>query len=243
MSNLGAMKVQLLNVRIAGIPTFIPNADPKKHHLLCTVICNRGKNSNTQQEMTDEITLNFWGKYAETAALYLDKGREINVDGELRSYRHQTGRVRPSDNRPEIERRVEVLVNRFYFGKDSMKEMSARVNAKIAEIKASGRVLNGGLTAEELLAVTRPQAMDYNHNLATQTGKFGNARVWIKGQGFLAGGTMPAGQPAGQPEGAVLNPEQIQAQIASLTQTLNSLTNSGAVAAGAGSEVNPFPVG
>jgi hypothetical protein len=238
------MKIQLLNVRIAGIPTFIPaaNGDVNKHHTLMTVICNRGQNRNTQEEMSDEITLNFWGKYACTAALYLNKGREISVDGELRSYRHQTGQMRPGTNTPAIERRVEVLVQRFFFGKDSMKEMSARLNQKIAELKAAGRIPAATvLTAEELLAIERPAAVDYNPAVALQTGVYGNAKVWIKGTGFVTGNGVAApvlADPAAA-AGAGLDPAAMANQIAILQKTLLGL--SAGAGAGGAATIDPFP--
>ena len=191
--NLGAMKVQLLNVRVAGKPTFMPGSEPKRNHTMLTVICNRGKKPNTQEEMSDEITLNFWGKYADFAAKYLDVGREVNIDGELRSHRHQTGTVNPTTGKQNIERRVEVLVNRCYIGKDSMKEMSARMNAKIAALIAGGRLPQGTvLTAEELLAVDRPDIGDYNPAIHDATGVYGNAKIWRKGTGFVGTGAASA---------------------------------------------------
>ncbi len=196
--NLGAMKVQLMNVRVAGKVTFMPGIEQKRNHAMLTVICNRGLKPNTQEEMSDEITLNFWGKYADFAAKYLDVGREVNIDGELRSHRHQTGQVNPTTGKQVIERRVEVLVNRCYFGKDSMKEMSARVNAKITALKQAGRLpLDAIITAEELLAVERPNIGDYNPAVHDAIGVYGNARIWKKGIGFTNNGTQPAAAVAG----------------------------------------------
>jgi single-stranded DNA-binding protein len=231
MGNLGSMNVQLIGVRVAGVPTFIPSpsGDVKKHHLMFTVINNRGINSNTKEEMTDEITVNLWGKYAVTGANYIAKGRELNVIGELRSYRHQTGRTR-ADGKPEIERRVEVLCNRFFFGKDSMKEMVARVGANISTLKASGRDLNGQLTAEELLAVTRPQFQDYNPAIHDASGILGNARIWKKGPGFVGNGVV-----ANAPAADVAT---LQKQIEDMQKMISA---AGAPAEAAG--VDPFAGG
>jgi len=227
MSNLGTMLVQLMNVRVAGTPTFMPGADQKRNHCMVTVICNRGKKPETQEEMSDEITLNFWGKYADFAAKYLDTGREINVEGELRSHRHQTGQVNPTTGKPIIERRVEILVNRCFFGKDSMKELSARVNAKIAGLKGTGRIpMDAIITAEELLAVNRPDAGDYNPVLAAQTGRYGNARVWVKGVGFLGNGV------AAPTTTSNTGIDALTAQVAALQAQLK--------AAAVGADVNPF---
>jgi single-stranded DNA-binding protein len=200
---------------------------------MLTVICNRGKKPNTQEEMSDEITLNFWGKYANFAAKYLDVGREINVHGELRSHRHQTGQINPASQKPIIERRVEILVNRCYFGKDSMKEMGSRVNAKIAALKQAGRIpVDAILTAEELLAVERPNIGDYNPAESAVTGKYGNAKVWVKGQGFIGtGGAIPTGTVAAG-AAAGTNVEGLKAQMEEISKALT--------AAGAGGDANPF---
>lgn len=212
--NLGAMKVQLMNVRVAGKVTFMPGSEPKRNHAMLTVICNRGKKPNTQEEMSDEITLNFWGKYADFAAKYLDVGREVNIDGELRSHRHQTGQINPTTQKPIIERRVEVLVNRCYFGKDSMKEVSARVNGKIAALIAGGRLPVGTvLTAEELLAVDRPNIGDYNPAIHDAIGLYGNAKIWRKGQGFVGTGVNTAAAGTG-------DVASLKAQAAEITKAL-----------------------
>jgi len=247
--NLGAMKVTLLNVRVAGAPTFMPGTDPKRHHTMLTVICNRGINPNNQQEMSDAVTCNFWGKYAGVAAQFLNTGREISIDGELRSHNHETGEIK--NGKRVIERRVEVLVNRFYFGKDSMKELSARVNAKIAEMKQLGRIpMTAQITAEELLAVTRPAAVDYNPLIAAQTGMYGNARVWVKGTGFLGNGLVvdpaiaadAAAAAAGTATPAAAIPGVVDpALVAQLTQLLAGQQAAAAAAgAAAGTETSPF---
>jgi len=252
--NLGAMKVTLLNVRVAGMPTFMPGSEPKRHHTMLTVICNRGINPTNKQEMSDAVTCNFWGKYAGVAAQFLSTGREISIDGELRSHNHETGEVK--NGKRVIERRVEILVNRFYFGKDSMKELSARVNAKIAEFKQLGRLpATAQITAEELLAVTRPAAVDYNPLLAEQTGMYGNARVWVKGRGFLNNGlitdpavaaaTAAAAAAAGTVVTPVATPGAVDPNlVAQLTQLLAAqtaaATAAGTAVAGAANETSPF---
>jgi len=189
--------VFLSNARVAGDPCFFPSADPKKHRCLVTVIKNRGKNK-AGAEMTDEHSLVFWGKYAQTAALYLDKGRAINVFGVERSHTKDTGRLKPSGAK-ELNRSTSIHVKSFEFGADSKKALVKRINANLAKAKAEGRINpDATITAEELIEVTRPAAYDYNPQLAQQTGRYGNARVWIKDVGFLGAGAVA--QPV---EGAV----------------------------------------
>jgi hypothetical protein len=220
--------VRLSNVRVAGEPTFFPSDDPKKHRCLLTVIKNRGKNK-AGQEMTDEIGLTFWGKYAQTAALYLDKGRAINVEGVLRSHTKDTGQVK--DNGKKIlHRNMTVHVKSFEFSADSKKELVKRVGQNIAKAKAEGLIPpQCTITPEYLIAVTRNVAYDYNPSSAAQTGRYGNARVYIKGQGFLGAGFVPAGAPAGTD------------RLAAMEQEIARLRQEKAAAAGAQLIADPFP--
>lgn len=226
--------VSLSNVRVAGAPTFFPSDDPKKHRCLITVIKNRGKNQQGV-ELTDEFTLVYWGKYAQTAALYLDKGRAINVDGVLRSYTVDTGRVKPNGKK-ELNRTTSIHVKGFEFSADSLKALSKRIGGNMALIQsareAGTRDPNAPMTPEELLTVHRQPAYDYNPTTAAQTGRYGNAQVYIKGVGMLvAGSPVPmAGAPmAGVPG----TPADTAAQLVRMQAEMNALTAAAAAAAGA----------
>jgi len=216
--------VTLSNVRVAGEPTFFPGDDPKKHRCLLTVIKNRGKNK-AGQEMTDEIGLTFWGKYAQTAAMYLDKGRAINVEGVLRSYTKDTGQIKPNGKK-DLQRSTTVHVKSFEFSADSKKELVKRVGQNIAKAKQEGLIpMECTITPEYLIAITRNASYDYNPQLAAQTGRYGNARVYIKGQGFLGNGV--AAVPAANVSDAQL--AQMEAEVLRLKQ-----------AKAAGGTVDPF---
>ncbi|MGB2806356.1 MAG: single-stranded DNA-binding protein [Sedimentisphaerales bacterium] len=215
--------VSLTNVRVAGDPTFFPGADPGKHRCLVTVIKNRGKNK-AGQEMTDEFTLVFWAKYAQTAAMYLDKGRAIDVTGVLRSHTIDTGRIKPNGKK-ELNRTTNIHVKSFEFGADSKKELVKRVGQNIAKAIQEGLLPpNCTITPDYLIAVSRAASYDYNPQLAAQTGRYGNARVFIKGQGFLGNGAVA--QPA-----IVADDElaRMEAQVAQMK-----------AAKAAGAEINPF---
>ena len=201
--------VSLSNVRVAGAPTFFPAEDPKKHRCLITVIKNRGKNQQNV-ELTDEFTLVMWGKYAQTGALYLDKGRAINVEGVLRSYTVDTGRLKPNGKK-ELNRTTSIHVKSFEFSADSKKELVKRISTNMAVIQAAKeagtRDPSAPISAEELIVVNRPASYDYNPQLAMQTGRYGNAQVYIKGQGML----VPNGA-----AGVGANVASMQAQVAAL---------------------------
>jgi len=225
-------KITLSNVRVAGAPTFFPHQDPKKHRTLLTVIKNRGKNRNTGAPMSDEFTLVFWGKYAQTAALYLDKGRAINVECVPRTRSIDTGIVK-ANGKKQILRITDWHVRSFEFGPDSMKELSGRINGNIMKAKQAGLLdANSTITAEYLLQSARPTSYDYNPELAAQTGMYGNAKVYIKGQGF-----MNAGAGAGNINISV---NSIQALEEELARKKAALEANKTLAAGAGEAVNPF---
>lgn len=190
----------LTNVHVAGVPTFFPNpTDPKKHRCMMTVIKNRGKNAN-QQEMTDEFTLTFWGEYAKTAAIFIDKGRCINVECVARPYTTDDGTVK-ANGKKNLQRTTNFAVRSFEFGGDTKKELSNRITTNIQLAKAQGLLPpDTTITADFLLNVTRPQHYDYNPALAQVSGLYGTARVWIKnadgvGGGFITptGAAIPAG--------------------------------------------------
>lgn len=186
---MGKMQITLIGVRVAGIPTFIPGNDVNGHHTMLTVINNRGKNKKTGVEQSDEVTLNVWGKYAQTAALFLDVGREIHVIGELRSFTKDTGILKGTTGKTELHRRNEVLVDRFFFGADSFKSLSGRVNTNLQALKDAGKLdPNTTITAEDLLKVSRGPSYDYNPAAAALTGMYGCAKVYISKNGFIVPG-------------------------------------------------------
>lgn len=221
--------VTLTNVNIAGNPTFFPHTNPNKHLTLVTAIENI--KTSDGRDLRNEYTLAFWGKYAQIAALYLEKGRAIDVQGRLRTRPIDTGRVKANGKR-EIYRITTVQVDKFEFGRDSMKALSARVNANIQKAKAEGLLPpNCTITAEYLLKVEPKPFVEYNPAVAAQTGLYGNARVFIKGQGFLGPQNAPAAAPVATPAaagtataGTVNNAtiEALQAQIQAMQQQLQA---------------------
>lgn len=239
--------VSLSNVRVAGAPTFFPADDPKKHRCLITVIKNRGKNAQGV-ELSDEFTLVFWAKYAQTAALYLDKGRAINVDGVLRSYTVDTGRVKPNGKK-ELNRTTSIHVKSFEFSADSKKELVKRIGGNMAVIlaakEAGTRDPNAPITPDELILVSRPAAYDYNPQLAMATGRYGNAQVYVKGQGMLVpGANVPVGTPVGAPVDTAAHLAQMEIEVATLKAAEAARLAAAAAAAGAAdpnqASHNPF---
>jgi hypothetical protein len=230
--------MNLTNVHIAGTPTFFPGAEVNKHRCLVTVMKNRGKNK-AGQEMTDEMTLVFWGKYAQTAALFLDKGRCLNAEVVPRPYSVDTGQTRP-DGKKIIHRITNFSVRSFEFGGDTKKELISRITANIQKAKAEGLLPNDAtITAEYLIDIVRPAKYDYNPALVAQTGMYGNAKVFIKGTGFVT--------PTGIPASTAIVAEAIASDdIGALEERVASLkvakedAMKESVAAGNSEAVNPF---
>jgi len=212
------------DLRVASEVTFIPGAtDPKRNHAILTVINNRGKHPRTGEDMTDEITLNFWNKYAGVAAHYLYPGKQINVEGRIQSYTEDTGQVRPNGGK-KLNRKIEVVVTQMQLLGDSMKKINERVAKNIAMLKAAGRLpAEVILTAEELLKSDKIPMTDFAPAVAAQTGRYGFARVWSKDRGFwdqnlaAAAATTTAAAPANVD---LTNTAAIAAQIENLQKLL-----------------------
>jgi hypothetical protein len=228
--------VRLVNVRAAADPMFFADADPKKHRCLIPVIKNLGKHPTTGQPMTQSYTVIFWAKYAELAALMIEKGRQITLDGVLRTFNKELGNG--PDGKKQYSKITTIHARRFELGADSTKALIARINDNIAKGKASGlippQMTVGG---DFLLAVVRPKHRPFNPAEVASTGKFGFAKVSLgKGQGWVGAGAAVV---AGAVTAPVMTKEQIAAQIASLQAQMNAAATA---ATGAGA-VDPFAVG
>ncbi len=211
---MGKMQVTLIGVRVAGVSTFIPGNDVNGHHTMLTVINNRGKNKKTGVEQSDEVTLNFWGKYAQTAALFLEVGREINVMGELRSFTKDTGILKGTSGKTELHRRNEVLVDQFFFGADSFKSLSSRVTANLLALKDAGKLdPNATITAEDLLKVSRGASYDYNPTTAALTGMYGCAKVYVSKVGFIVPGQTAVPAVNASPAPAAAEIARLKAEV------------------------------
>ena len=181
---MGNMEFRGTDLRVASEVTFIPGAELKRNHAILTVMNNRGKHPRTQEDMTDEITLNFWGKYAGVAAHYLYPGKQINVEGRIQSYTEDTGQLRPNGGR-KLNRKIEVVVDNMQLLGDSMKKINERIAKNITVLKAAGRLApEVVLSAEELLKTDKIPMTDFTPAVSSQTGRYGLARVWSKDGGF-----------------------------------------------------------
>ena len=205
--------VSLINVRCASDPILFPSSDPKRHRCLVPVIKNLGKNA-AGQPIKEVITLVFWAKYAEIASLMLAKGRALCVQGVMRTFTRDNGTV--VNGKKVLEKNTTVHVRGFEFGPDSMKELQAIVGANIARAKQAGLIpAQVNIGADYLLARQRVSHRPFNPAEVAQTGKFGNARVFVKGQGWMGAQAGTMTPPAG-----AKTEEQIRQEIANLNAML-----------------------
>jgi hypothetical protein len=216
--------VTLINVRAASDPLFFPHSDPKKHRCLLTVIKNYGKKADGTP-ITEATPLVFWAKYAELAALMIQKGRMITVKGTLKTFAQDKGQVNATGKKI-LNKDTTVRVDHFEFCGESQKALMAIINGNIAKAKAAGLIpaqVNVG--AEYLLQNVRPTHRPFNPAEAQATGKFGFAKVWVKGTGWV-------GPQQNAPINAPVNNDALlRAEIARLT----------ALQAGAGAgAIDPF---
>lgn len=181
---MGKILVVGMDVRTASKVTFIPGAEVKRNHAILTIINNRGINTANQQALQDEVTLNFWGKYAGVASFFLYPGKQINFEGRLQSYTTDTGTVK--NGKKVLIRKNEIVVDMMQLLGDSLKELNRRLGINSIVLKAAGRMqAQETFSVEELLR--NPENIplsDFNAAIAAQTGLYGKARVWSKDRGF-----------------------------------------------------------
>jgi len=222
----GIMSFTGLDLRVANVPTFVPGTEPKRNHAMVTVICNRGTNDRTKEEMSDEITLNFWSKLADVACCFLYPGKQINIKGRLQSWTEDSGTLK-ADGSHKLFRHIEVVVDDIQLLSDSMKSLNERMAINLMHLKESGRIPQEvQFSAEELLAPHHSPMTEFNAAIASVTGKHGYARVWSKGVNFWDQnlGKLAAVTPAVTVQPSIENstPEQIRAYIASLESVLDA---------------------
>lgn len=182
---MGDFLVNATCCHVAGAPTFFPGAQVENHHAILTLISNRTTRSGKQ--VRDEVTANFWGKSAMIAANYLYPGKQVNVRGRLVSYTDDTG-VIGADGKKKLYRRVEIRVSRVELLTDSAKFQQKRLDLSIANLKAVGRLPAAlpGIALAELFP-KKSSMVEFNPQLAMQTGRYGYAKVWSNGKFWQAG--------------------------------------------------------
>jgi len=201
---------------VAGPPTYIPGTTPDKNHALVTLMVNRKTRAGNQ--VTDEITANFWAKNASVAANYLGTGKQCNIRGRSQSYNQATGRILPN-NKAEINRRIEVTVTRCELLADSRKAQEAELAVNINRLKAEGRLPAAVILTMDDLFSKKATMVDFNPAVAIQTGSYGHAKVWSKDVGFWGNGIgqvaaiAPAVIPAGNQAEQIASIEKMLAML------------------------------
>jgi len=228
---MGTIMTVFIDVNCADAPIYFPNANPA--HSLCRVNAINNYKANGK-DLSEQVTLDFWGKWANVAACTLDKGSCISGVGELRSWTKKTGVLRP-DGKEIIYTTNKVRVSRFWYGKETKKHLVSRIAKNLAAAKAAGKIPpQATITPEDLLAIDKNMVVDYNPTLAAQTGRYGNARVYLNPATGVAPQTQaPVAVPAA-PNAA--DPAQMLEEMRTRMEALQAQIAAG----GAAAAVSPF---
>jgi hypothetical protein len=195
----------LTQMHAASDPILFHSDNPKNLHARVTGIRNDYKDKKTGKWVSVSHTIDFWGPTAEIAAQFLKKGTCFHVEGDSKTRDIPTGQVNASGN-PILIREGSVRCNRLILGGSTMKEIRELVAANLAAMYASGRIpQNVTINVDELVTRNdKPQKVAYDLNVVrASNGKFGNARVWVPGEGHVkpqsAAGTPAPAMPAATP--------------------------------------------
>lgn len=218
---MGEMIFIVSNGRVAKTPVlFTDPADETKNHLAVTVIVNGPKNKKTGERSSDTMNLAFWGGKIAIATSLLKVGTRFNAHGILKSFLAEGPMV---DGKPFMYEKTEARVEWFELGGRNQKEIEETADARIAALKAAGRIpANCTVTGKEICAPDFLPIEKYNKVTAEKTGMQGFAKVWIKGKGFVQNPT--AVPPAAAQVGTTSIPEVLRdatpAEVEMLRETL-----------------------
>jgi hypothetical protein len=178
-----ATKTMLTGVRVARTPIFIPAKDgnTKHNHLIATVLDNSPMPNG--EEATVEVSCHFWGKGAAIAANYLLTGSRINIEGSLQSFARDTGQLTSAGKRI-LERTLSLKVYRMELLNDSRKYRSEVFDKCILNLKAQGRLPQEVHLTLDDVEPKKSTMVDFNPQVAAETGRYVNARVWSKDRGW-----------------------------------------------------------
>jgi hypothetical protein len=225
--------IVLSQMHAANDPVLFHSDNPKNLHARITGMHNAYKDKNTGKWVSKSYTIDFWGPTAEIAAQFLKKGTCFHVEGDLDTHEYDSGQLTASGKR-KIIRENSVRCNRLTFGGPTMKEIRELVAINLASMYASGRIpQNVTITADDLvIRNNKPQRVNYDLNAVRATGKFGNARVWVKGEGFIGPHTPAPSNPAVSAPPATTVDLNTLAQLIASMQAGQPATNSAAQPAG-----------
>jgi len=237
--------VSLSNMHCAADPVMFHSDDPKRLHARVTGMQNVYKDRNGNW-VSKAFTIDFWGKTAMLACSFLKKGSAFSVDGELDVFERDSGQVTESGKKKYL-RENSVRCRRLGLGGPTMKEIKELINANIVALRAAGRIpANVTITADDLVArAEKNQMLPYDMNaIIAAGGKYGSAKVYIKGQGFVNQGTTtvaaPATAPAAPAGAAPIADANTIAKLVAELQAAGVNLNANTAAAAAPTNINPF---
>jgi single-stranded DNA-binding protein len=240
MGNFGHARTQWTNAHVTGIPTFFPSPDgnPDRNCLTMNITINeRKRKDGTRPSVTMPVKV--WGKFANVCAHQLKNGSAINVFGDLKTWRRDTGVVDAAGKR-DFDEKISIRMDEFEHCGMTNKENAANIDRNLAAFfarQAQGLERpDARPTGEMLSKVPEPTVIvDYNPVISAQTGMYGNAKVWVKGIGFIGPQNAQAiAAAAAKPIIIAADPNaaNTNAMLATLTQAVSAL-----VAAQAGNKV------
>jgi single-stranded DNA-binding protein len=225
---MGKMLVSIMNGHVTGTPTFFvdPSGDAKKHQLTINVTVNGPKKKDGTRD-ADTIPCKIWGKYGAIAAHQLDNGSGVNIIGELKTWKRDTGKVNAAGKK-EFDEKITIRVDNFFHTGATGKEGVALVTRNIAAFenaKALGQVHPAAICTPEIM-LKKPEPVvvpDFNLLVAAQTGRYGFAKVWTKDRGFI--GPQNAAAINAAAEAPMVSPN-IALDLAELTKMVKILAAS-----------------
>lgn len=219
-------KVFLPRVHATKRSTFFKSTDPKNHKCLIEFAENRPNKADGSPRPAIYHSVSFRGKLAEIAALMFTSGKPMVFEGYLDPYLKDTGRV-DTAGKKVMEWKFPIVCTDWDFAGESAKSIAGTITANIARGKTEGVIAPQTNIGAEYLLVreTTNKHRPYNDAEVLATGRFGNARVWEKGKGWLGPQNVVATGPATPVVGTepILGQAEVEALKKELTAKLAEL--------------------
>jgi len=180
----GFAKVSLAGARVANIPTYTPahskNGQTIQANLKVRVCIN------TSRGKENYFDLALWGKAADSGAKALSRGKEINIDGTLKSYEGRIWVQNPADPKgrriaaqdaagnPITITKTEIKVDQIKYGADSDKTIDSEIQAGL---RPPNWNIKGHQDAQTWSNMCKLNNSKTNSEIKNGVEMFGHARV------------------------------------------------------------------
>lgn len=214
----GYADVTIENAYVAGIVTFYPNQNPKHQSARFTVAVNEDYVNADGQVVNQAqfISVQAWGKTADVACFFCEKGKKVNLQGTIKNFNRVRG-ILPNGKADTVTETT-ISINRLTLLNDSMSSTAA--NATKNTVKVLGQIAAEGIfhpnniqtIAERVVGrmftkKNRIPMTPYNPMISSQTGKHGpygyvwtkDYKYWFEALGFGKAGSDLYRQESGKP--------------------------------------------